>query len=84
MNTQFDTLETKASYLQSDVTDIKATVQRIEESNPEDVHAMLQTINNKLDQRDADIQVLNKRVFNYRRFRSKSEFADIGFFHGGA
>ena len=60
---RFDKLEAKVSVLQTDVNEIKSIAQRIEESQPEDVHAMLQTINSKLDQRDADIQVLNKRVF---------------------
>ncbi|TCS80394.1 hypothetical protein [Tepidibacillus fermentans] len=63
VNNRFDIIETKLAQLQVDVSEVKATVRRIEESHQEDVHAMLQTINNKLDQRDAEIQVLNKRIF---------------------
>ncbi len=63
ISTRFDNIETKFSILQTDVNEIKSIVKRIEENHPEDIHAMLKTINRKLDQRDIDIQVLNKRVF---------------------
>ncbi|WP_339063621.1 hypothetical protein [Tepidibacillus marianensis] len=49
--------------VKNELIEIKQSVQRIEQSHPEDIHAMLQTINNKLDQRDSDVQVLNKRIF---------------------
>ncbi|MFV9510067.1 hypothetical protein [Tepidibacillus sp. LV47] len=55
-NQQFENIKTE-------LKEIMATVQRIEQNQPEDIMAMLQTINNKLDQRDAELQVLNRRVF---------------------
>ena len=39
------------------------SVHRIELTQPEDIKAMLHTINNKLDERDSDLRVLNHRVF---------------------
>lgn len=42
---------------------IEQSIQRVESSQPDDIKAMLQTISDKLDERDSEIQVLNRRVF---------------------
>ncbi len=42
---------------------IEHSIHRIESGQPVDIKAMLQTISDKLDDRDAEIQVLNRRVF---------------------
>lgn len=42
---------------------IEATLSRIESNQPEDIIGMLKQINNKIDERDSEIQALNKRVF---------------------
>lgn len=42
---------------------IEETVHRLEVNQPEDIMAMLNQINKKLDERDDEIQVLNKRLF---------------------
>lgn len=70
MNSRFDTLETKLSFVEKDVSvikqdvsDIKAAVGRIEENEPADVMGMLKQINAKLEEKDSDVQALNKRLF---------------------
>lgn len=42
---------------------IEESMNRIEHSQPSDILAMLKQINGKLDERDNEIQVLNKRLF---------------------
>ncbi|WCK57439.1 hypothetical protein PP175_25570 (plasmid) [Aneurinibacillus sp. Ricciae_BoGa-3] len=42
---------------------LENTMLRMESDQPKDIKAMLQQINEKLDERDFDIQALNKRVF---------------------
>jgi hypothetical protein len=42
---------------------IEQSIHRIESSQPDDIKAILQTISDKLDERDSEIQVLNRRVF---------------------
>ncbi|MGG1685136.1 hypothetical protein [Pseudalkalibacillus sp. NRS-1564] len=42
---------------------IEKTVVRLEADEPKDVMAMLTQINQKLDHRDDELQVLNKRLF---------------------
>lgn len=42
---------------------IEETTLRLEAEQPKDIKAMLNQINNKLDERDNEIQVLNKRLF---------------------
>lgn len=49
MNSRFDTLETKTSHIQDDVSDIKNSVHRLEMNEPQDVLAMLKQVNQKLD-----------------------------------
>jgi chromosome segregation ATPase len=63
MNSRFDTIETNMSHMQGDVSSIKNSVDRMEKNEPADVLAMLKQINGKLDGRDDEIQVLNKRLF---------------------
>jgi predicted nucleic acid-binding Zn-ribbon protein len=63
MNSHFDTIETNMSHMQGDVSSIKNSVDRMEQNEPADVLAMLKQINGKLDGRDDEIQVLNKRLF---------------------
>ncbi|WNF37404.1 hypothetical protein RJD24_02775 [Bacillaceae bacterium IKA-2] len=63
MDSRFDTLDTTNLSMQSDITDIKQGVQRIEESHPEDVIGMLKTINSKLDERDNEMLAINRRLY---------------------
>ncbi len=42
---------------------IEETVMRLEADQPKDITAMLNQINKKLDDRDNELQVLNKRLF---------------------
>lgn len=63
MNSRFDTLEAKIALVQEDVTEIKVSTGRMEENEPANIYTMLKQINRKLDDRDNDIQALNKRVF---------------------
>lgn len=63
MNSRFDTLETKMSYVESDVASIKATVDLIASETPQDVMGMLKQINAKLEEKNYDVQALNKRLF---------------------
>jgi uncharacterized protein Yka (UPF0111/DUF47 family) len=42
---------------------IEEAVIRLEENQPQDITAMLNQINKKLDDRDNELQVLNKRLF---------------------
>jgi mRNA-degrading endonuclease HigB of HigAB toxin-antitoxin module len=49
--------------IKAELAAIKNSVERIEMNQPEDIKAMLQTISDKLDERDSEIQVLNRRVF---------------------
>lgn len=63
MDSRFDTLDTTNFSMQSDITDIKQGVQRIEESHPEDVMGMLKTINSKLDERDNEMLAINRRLY---------------------
>lgn len=42
---------------------IEKTTLRLEAEQPKDISAMLNQINKKLDQRDNELQVLNKRLF---------------------
>ncbi|MBD1381631.1 hypothetical protein [Metabacillus arenae] len=41
------------------LTRIEETVLRVEESQPDDIKAMLETINRKLEDRDYELQALN-------------------------
>jgi chromosome segregation ATPase len=63
MNSRFDTLETKLAHVENDVTTIKATVDHMAAETPEDVMGMLKQINSKLEEKDSDVQALNKRLF---------------------
>ncbi|MEI3612601.1 hypothetical protein [Pseudogracilibacillus sp. SO30301A] len=56
-------LDTKTDYIQSDVTTIKDSIERIDHAVNEDVLAILKTIENKTNDNDADIVVLNNRLF---------------------
>jgi len=70
MNFRFDTLEmktshieTKLAYVEHDVAAIKATVDHMSGEVPQDVMGMLKQMNSKLDDKDSDVQALNKRLF---------------------
>lgn len=45
------------------LTRIEETVLRLEADQPKDIMAMLNQINKKLDDRDNEMQALNKRLF---------------------
>jgi len=55
MNSRFDTLDTKVSTVEQDIKDIKASVNRIEENEPQDIVAMLNNINDKLELKTYDV-----------------------------
>lgn len=63
MNSRFDALEVKVAQVQEDTTEIKAGVNRIEKNEPKDIHAMLDQINHKLNDKDSDVFALHKRLF---------------------
>ena len=70
MNFRFDTLEMKTSHIETklahverDVAAIKATVDHMSGEVPQDVMGMLKQMNSKLDDKDSDVQALNKRLF---------------------
>ncbi len=42
---------------------IKQSIQLIEQSQPNDIYAILKNISNKLEERDSEVLVLNKRIF---------------------
>lgn len=42
---------------------IEESVNRIEQNEPADIMAVLKQMNGKLDERDYDLQALNKRLF---------------------
>jgi archaellum component FlaC len=48
---------------QEQLTRIEEAVLRLEADQPKDIMAVLSQINNKLDDRDSELQVLNKRLF---------------------
>jgi|SRR5690606_6785650 len=56
-------LDTKTDHIQIDVTNIKDSIERIDHAVNEDVLAILKTIENKTNDNDADIVVLNNRLF---------------------
>lgn len=56
-------LDTKTEHIQNDVTNIKDSIERIDHAVNEDVIAILKTIENKTNDNDADIVVLNNRLF---------------------
>jgi|SRR5690625_3128805 len=60
---RFDTFETTVCHMQKDINEIKESVHRIEENEPRDILEMLDIIYNKIDEKDSDILVLNKRLF---------------------
>jgi len=62
-NERFNDLEKRFDKVDQRLESIEASVQRIEMNEPADIMAMLKQINGKLDDRDNDMQALNKRVF---------------------
>lgn len=64
MNNRFDSLEAKMSTMELDIKDVKSSVKRIEENEPQDITAMLNNINDKLELKSYDVSALNKRLFN--------------------
>lgn len=64
MNNRFDTLDAKVTNVEQEVTEIKTSVKRIEENEPQDIVAMLYNINNKLEFKSYDVSALNKSLFN--------------------
>lgn len=49
--------------MDSKVDRVEEAVNRIEQNEPADIMSILKQMNDKLDEREAEIQVLNKRVF---------------------
>lgn len=60
---RMDKLEESHLRLEQKVDGIYQAVVRIEEGQPLDIYAMLTNIERKLDTKDSEIAVLNKRVF---------------------
>lgn len=56
MDKRFDTADAKLDR-------IEAAVNRIEHNEPENIVAILKQINDKLDNKEFELQALNKRVF---------------------
>lgn len=48
---------------QGQLSRIEEAVFRLEENQPKDIMGILNQINKKLDERDSELQVLNKRLF---------------------
>jgi hypothetical protein len=51
MNSRFDIVETRLSKIENDTVAIRASVERIERNEPEDVLAMLKRMEAKLDEK---------------------------------
>lgn len=62
-NAKISRIETKMSNMERDIKEIKSSVYRMEKNEPQDILAMLENINNKLEVKDSDIGALNKRLF---------------------
>jgi len=60
---KLEALKVGQNELQQTTTRIEQAVTRLEKNQPEDIIALLKTINRKLDERDYELQALNKRVF---------------------
>ncbi|WP_339061089.1 hypothetical protein [Tepidibacillus marianensis] len=56
-------LKDNQNRLEHKVDGIYQAVVRIEEGQPKDIFAILENINRKLDNKDSEINVLNKRIF---------------------
>lgn len=63
MNSRIENLETKTDHIQSDVTGIKGNIERIDHAVNEDIVTILKTMGNKTNDNNADIVVLNNRLF---------------------
>lgn len=63
MNGRIENLETKTDHIQSDVTEIKGNIERIDHAVNEGIVAILKTMGNKTNDNNADIVVLNNRFF---------------------
>jgi chromosome segregation ATPase len=60
MDKRLNRLELRNDEMQNDVTEIRKVVHRLEENQPKDIEAILERINNKVDDK---CDALNKRVF---------------------
>ena len=56
-------MKTSLTHVESEVSDIKSCTKRMEENVYEDV-IILKVMNDKVEKRDSDSIVLNKRLFN--------------------
>jgi predicted nucleic acid-binding Zn-ribbon protein len=56
-------LKEEVQYLKEGQQRLEEAVARIESSQPHDIMAMLKSIDRKLDDKDFELSVLNKRVF---------------------
>jgi archaellum component FlaC len=63
MKSEITGIKTNMVRLEHKVDGIYQSVVRMEEGQPLDIYAMLGNISNKVDSRDSEITVLNKRVF---------------------
>lgn len=62
-NERFNDMDQRFDGVDQRLDRIEAAVNRIEQNEPADITAMLKQIDKKLDERDNEIQALNKRVF---------------------
>ncbi len=56
-------LKESQSSIEQKIDGIYKAVVRIEEGQPKDIFAILENINQKLDTKESEINVLNKRIF---------------------
>ena len=63
MNHRFDVLESKADQSRNDITEIKKSIARIDQSVLEDVVVILKNINQETEKRSTETSQLNDRIF---------------------
>ncbi|NBI30631.1 hypothetical protein [Chengkuizengella marina] len=61
--TETELIRNEMNEMRSDISEIKQSIHRLEESQPKDIFALLKNISIKVDYCDHQIGVLNKRLF---------------------
>jgi chromosome segregation ATPase len=56
-------LEMRQDRLESELQEVKEAVFRLEDSQPQDIYALLENMDKKLEERNFEMHALNKRVF---------------------